>query len=180
MVISFTITDSTRHRFAGYSIGICGKYGDRSFCARNPMVIQGSDDVIGSILRDLDFSTAVMDGTSFQIYLFAFDPRQIRYEEIKLYYMKHGLFFEERDGFSFLGSYDIPFSKTSMIAEGESHFIFKSHNQNGKHLMKFTFYYMVLMPDEHRNVYHDRGMDGKNGTLYYISNPMIEFSLNDL
>lgn len=183
MVISFTIPDSNGHRFAGYSIGICGKYGDRSFCARNPMVIQkdGSTDVIGSILRDLDFSTAVIDGTTFYIQLFAFDPRKIRYEEIKLHYMKHDLLFEQRDGFSFLGSYDIHFDTKSMITEGESHFIFKSYNQNGKHFMKFTFYYMALKPDEHRNIYHDMGVGGdeKKTLLYYISNPMIEFSLND-
>ncbi len=193
MVISFTIADSTGHRFDGYSIGIFGNNGNgRIFCARNPMVIQkdGSTDadVIASILRDLDFSTAVIDGWTFYIQLFAFDPRKIRYDEIRQYYINnHALsnnddeHFEERDGFFFLGTYPIHFDTKSMITEGESHFIFKSYNQDDKHFMKFTFYYMALKPEEHRNIYHDMGMSGdeKKTLLYYISNPMIEFSLND-
>lgn len=197
MTISFTIADSTGHPLAGYSIGIFGEYGrggeygKGTYCARNPMVIQKKSstdaDVIGSILRDLDFSMAVIDGTTFYIQLFAFDPRKIRYEEIRQCYIKNHAFsnddehFEEHDGFFFLGTYPIHFDTKSMITEGESHFIFKSYNQDDKHFMKFTFYYMGLNPEEHRNIYHDMGVDAdqKKTLLYYISNPMIEFSLND-
>lgn len=183
-MVSYQICDNTHsiRNYDGYSMGIyyIDPKSSNAHFSRSAFVITqrlGYDSMVnGSILRDLDFSFALENKESFQIGLFLFNPKRITYEEVKGCYQRDVPISDEF--FYMVGVYRLEFHATSLVLESECRFILKSMNQQGINFVKFSFYFMKMNRAEHPEVFTH--VSSKTDTLYYISNPIVEFNLEDL
>jgi hypothetical protein len=182
-MVSYQIFDNTHsiRNFDGYSLGIyyIDPKSSHFHFARNAMVITqnlGSYMVSGSILRDLDFSFALENKESFQVGLFLFNPKRITYEEVKSCYQKDLPIPDEF--FYVLGVYTLEFHSSSLVLESECRFILKAMNRNHVNFVKFSFYFMKMERTDRPEVFSN--VSTKTDVLYYISNPIVEFNLDDL
>jgi hypothetical protein len=179
-----TQIESAVSKLDGFSLGIYHIYEDNQNpknmpFSRYPMVINQSmfeqnRNVNAIIMRDIEFSFLLRSKCRFQIGLFAFHPKYMKYNDIKHYYADHRVL-PQNDLYLYdMGIHDLEFNIGNMVLKNDSHFIVKSG------ALKFTFYFMELDRNEHYHLYQKEGiMNNSDERLFYISNPNIYFALSD-
>jgi hypothetical protein len=175
----------TQANFAydNFSLGIyCTRSAEGSgkshaaFPSKAMMIDHDTHSINGSYIRDIDFSFIVKNGTSFQIGLFLYNPKNIKMINIRDYYKEHGILPNNSNYFHNIGLYTIDFDVNNMDENNlkRNHFNIEQTSDDNRNYMKFDFYFMKLNENQHSNL-----LRGRND-IYYISNPFVTFNPNDI
>lgn len=168
--------------YDNFSLGIyClrsaqGNGKEHSSFPSKPMMINDTDSITGSYMRDLDFSIPVENSTSFQVGLFLYNPKYIKMNDVRNCYKKDGILPNNSDYFHDIGIYTINFDVNNRSDDDikRNHFRINQTSDNNRNYIKFDFYCMKLDENQHSHLLQGR----KN--LYYMSNPFVTFNLNDI
>lgn len=144
-----------------------------AFPSKPMMIHHDTDSISGSYMRDLDFSFIVKNGTTFEIGLFLYNPKNIKIENIRDYYKQHGILPNNSNYFHHIGLYTIDFDVNNIDENyvKRNHFNVKQPSDNNRNYMKFDFYFTKLDENQHGHGKRD---------IYYLSNPFVMFNPNDI